>query len=306
VSKHNKRRLAGCATAAFLVGVTFTSQSENDSTPPSLTASLARLSFLRAKRDSVTASEDSAISSTDNYTPVAPERDNQTWAVLKDFNTNEEWFIKKRSLHDYLAVWGDIVDQQYTAEDPERQVDLVNGIGFAGVLEMEDGRDPLCLISLFDKWQAQEPFSGVPFFRWVDHGTGRSIQDDGSCNRIRLDKRRYAFFDETEIEESVVNLRVVQKMTNDSTTAGMEEKVEAVFVQSGESVPPGKWLSIWGINQKLHVFQETHVPAPENEPFDYWKQGHCSVTRGRPVLYAGEIEIGSKGDIVTIGPKSGQ
>jgi len=73
---------------------------------------------------------------------------------------------------------------------------------------------------------------------------------------------------------------------------------------SQEIVPDGRWLSVWGVDERVYFVQDD-FPDAIGERFEYWRQGHCSVTLGAPVLYAGELFI-ENGFIAYTTPESGQ
>jgi len=167
---------------------------------------------------------------------------------------------------------------------------------------MEHGAEAHCLHSFFDLWKDDVPFSGVSFFHWLD-GPGATAETQ-KCNRTQLDQRRYGFFDDDQVAASEVKIKLLKKLYVDD--GAVEEAVKAVFVQSGEPVHSGNWLIVWSLDRKLHFLHEKHVIAPPEFPFLYWKYGHASVTSGRPVMYAGEIDIGENGIVLAVYPKSGQ
>ena len=214
---------------------------------------------------------------------------------------DRRWSIEKRTRNDYRREWDDVIEK-YTATDTN-DLDLVNGWGFRALLEMEDPahRDAWCLESFYEVWDREEPFSGESFFDWIDYGSGWQQQlETTEYTRRALNRRSYYLMNVTEVEGSVVDFNVF-------TIEGNEDRivVHLSFSVSGEPVPTGTYLNIWNLDQRLHLLKEDHFDAPENSRIQYYKQGHASVTHGKPVMYAGEFGVGKNGQLLWTDPSSG-
>ena len=240
---------------------------------------------------------------------------NATHAVMHDKRTGRQWMVRKRSIEYYVAGFQDLVDRKYKARDSSCQLDILSALGPPAVLEMEDGREFKCLDSFYALWE-KKPFSGEPFFDWLDYGSGRELESE-ACDRERFNRRRYAILNQTEREASRVEFRIEthvhtkhlgnddkQNATATTTTTSMSDMVHVVFAATQEPVPEGIWLSVHDLNHNLHLIQGGQFPAPDY-PFDYWKRGHASVTGGGPVLFAGEMGVSRRGKIKFINPNSG-
>lgn len=190
-----------------------------------------------------------------------------------------------KTLEHYKEEWRNLTQHTYLAQDEETQLDILKAIGPALVLEMEDGREYKCLDLYNKRWQDEQPFSGQPFLHWLDHGHGRHVEDP-RCLRERLNRRRYRKFNVTQIDQSRVELKACGGGDGDN-----KNKVCAVYAATQEPVPAGDWSSVWDLNQTLYLLKDGKFPADDTVPFEYWKVGHCSVTHGRPVLYAGEMGV---------------
>ena len=246
---------------------------------------------------------------------------NATHALMIDSRTGRQWIVQKHSIEHYEAEFIDLVDRKYRPENTKIQLDILSSLGLGAVLEMEDGREFKCLASFHEVWrdevwQKVEHFSGEPFLEWLDYGSGREL-DSEICDRERLNRRRYQILNHTELDAHLVEIRKTpyletrnENSDNDhqnnttSTTTSVKDMVQAVFTATQQPVPPGRWLSVLDLNHNLYMFQGGKFPAPD-QPFDYWKRGHGSVTGGRPVLYAGEIMINQLGRVDYIVSDSG-
>lgn len=166
------------------------------------------------------------------------------------------------------------------------EVSIVNGIGFGGVLEMEDpfgGRNHRCLEKYFYTWvsmlpeksrlrllEGMDPIVGG-FFEWLDYGKGLAIELP-KCERTSFDLKRYKKLTPTERKRFEIQLEFNQ------TTDGV-------------------FQFVYGIDRKLYMVDETLR-------FDHAHIGHASLFCGRPVLMAGELEVIS-GQIRWISDSSG-
>jgi len=142
-SDHNKQRLKWCIFAAILIASAFLTQngdefnrtlSINSLPRPFLRTSKDRAPTLLDVKNTTTTIRDSNNSTTSNPQPPSQEpqthaEGNETWALIRNAITNEEWIIKRRPLEEYLKKWSDIVDQKYRAADPTNQLDIFHGIG---------------------------------------------------------------------------------------------------------------------------------------------------------------------------------
>jgi hypothetical protein len=232
-----------------------------------------------------------------------------------------QWMVQKHSMEHYEAEFIDLLDRKYRPKNTSSQLDILSSLGLGGVLEMEDGRFFQCLASYHEVWrdevwQEARPFSGEPFLEWLDYGSGRDF-DSEMCSRERLNQQRYQMLNRTELKASLVEFRkeTYVETTNENsdddnqnntttTTTSVRDMVQAVFTATQQPVRPGLWLCVLDLNHNLYLFEGGKFPAPD-QPFDYWKRGHGSVTGGQPVLYAGEIMIEAAGRVSYIVPKSG-
>ena len=209
---------------------------------------------------------------------------------------------RRRGLAFYEQEMEDLINRIYRPQNNTTnqtlQLDIVRVMGIGGVLEMEDGREIWCLEEYYKLWKNQQPFSGQPFLEWLDHPYNNSgsteVMESKSCPRRVLNHRRFSKFNTSQIEASRIEFRVLH-----------HKLVQAVFVQSQQPVPDGTWDIIWDVNKRLYLSKEDYIYTSHGEPFEYYRLGHCSVTHGRPVLFAGEVVIGPWGLLVRVYPESG-
>ena len=232
------------------------------------------------------------------FVKAAP-RNSMTHAELID--GDRRWWIEKRTRNDYRREWHDVTVEKYTATDTN-DLDLVKGWGFRALLEMEDPahRDAWCLENFHKVWDHEKPFSGESFFDWIDYGSGKQVETTEYTRRA-LNKRSYHLMNVTEIEGSVVDFNVFSVEGNEDRTV-----VHLSFAITGEPVPTGTYLNVWNLDQRVHLLKEDHIDAPENSTsILYYKQGHASVTHGKPVKFAGEVGVGKNGQLLWSNPSSG-
>lgn len=217
---------------------------------------------------------------------------------------DRHWWIEKRTRNDYMREWYDRTVEKYTAATDTNDLDLVKGWGFKALLEMEDPahRDARCLESFYKVWHHEKPFSGESFFDWIDYGSGKQVETKKYTRRA-LNKRSYHLMNVTEIEGSVVDFNV------SSVLEGNEDRtvVYLSFAITSEPVPTGTFLNVWNLDQRVHLLKEDHMNPPENSTNSilYYKQGHASVTHGKPVKFAGEVGVGKNGQLLWSNPSSG-
>jgi len=250
---------------------------------------------------------------------------------MTDDQMGRQWLIQKRTLQEYEDERMDLANRTYKANNNDNnestslhQLDIISAIGLVAVLEMEDGRDFRCLRPYYKQWKTEVPFSGEPFFDWMDYGSGKKAVTD-LCSRKKLNAIRYGMLKAQTVESSVVEFRrrtvrrtldhradsedINNRNKKNTSNTITETMVQAVFVETQQPVQGGSWLSIWDLQERLHLIRGGYFMAqhqPQQQPkFFLWKQGHGSVTHGRPVLYAGEMNIGDAGRVQYTIPKSG-
>ena len=238
---------------------------------------------------------------------------NATHALMVDTRTGTHWMVEKHSIEHYDADFLDLMNRKYKPHNASFQLDIISALGPAAVLEMEDGREYKCLGSFHKVWSS-EPFSGEPFLDWLDFGSGREL-DSELCNHMHLNRRRYQMLNQIELEASRVEFHTETLVhinhdynddnQNATTMSNAREMVYAAFAATQLPVEPGLWLAVLDLNHNLYLIKEGFFPA-RDQPFDYWKRGHGSVTGGRPVLFAGEmVTVGRRGRVGYVIPNSG-
>jgi hypothetical protein len=201
----------------------------------------------------------------------------------------KRWWIEKHSKQ-YLEkeLWKINIEKYMGTED---QLDVYTAYGMGSVLEMEDpkgGRDAVCFKSWYEAWQTQIPFSGEPFFDWLDYGSGRHVFiNNPVC--VRDHPRRYYQMPDSQVMEVVVTVQV----RSDGSVA--------LVSRLGVPVPKGNWLFIWGTDERIYLIKDGNI----HKNGLVYKSGHCSANGGGPVLHAGEFKVGEEGTIVWVNCESG-
>lgn len=193
----------------------------------------------------------------------------------------ERWWIKKQSRENLDRELRKI-QAKYAKMAGQGELSIAKGM--QGVLELEDpkvGRP--CLIPYYRHWLSQVPFSGEPFFQWLDYGSGRHLELP-ICSRKRVDGNHIEFFDVTERRNAMVDLNI----------SAQGDTVRLLFAHTRLPVPRGEWLFVWGRDKRLYLVREQRA-----------KFIHMSVFVEEPVLHAGELQVGSEGKLLSINPDSG-
>eukprot|EP00978_Attheya_sp_CCMP212_P019852 scaffold56272_cov71-Attheya_sp.AAC.1 len=195
--------------------------------------------------------------------------DNATREMRNDIG--ERWWVKKQSKESLMKE----MDQMFNKyRGPTGTLNVVDSMGPRAVLQAEDpmgGRVESCLIKYFKMWRKETPFSGEPFFEWLDFGTGRMInlhshdQRGFSCLRKDQHQFRRKWFNETERE----NLRV------DVKTSDNGKSVRLIYRNSQKPVPHMETDVAWGLDDEIYVINR--------EIYDKNIAGHTSIFSAGPV-----------------------
>eukprot|EP00978_Attheya_sp_CCMP212_P019853 scaffold56274_cov55-Attheya_sp.AAC.1 len=157
---------------------------------------------------------------------------------------------------------------------PTGTLNVMDTLGPRAVLQAEDpmgGRVESCLVKYFNIWEDEKPFSGEPFFEWLDFGTGRMInlhahdRRGGSCLRKNQHQFRRKWFNETERE----NLRV------DLKTSDNGKSVRVIYRNSQKPVPYMTGDVAWGLDDEIYVM--------DREIYEKNTAGHTSIFSAGPV-----------------------
>eukprot|EP00588_Corethron_pennatum_P018629 CAMPEP_0194307670 /NCGR_PEP_ID=MMETSP0171-20130528/4558_1 /TAXON_ID=218684 /ORGANISM="Corethron pennatum, Strain L29A3" /LENGTH=504 /DNA_ID=CAMNT_0039059855 /DNA_START=164 /DNA_END=1678 /DNA_ORIENTATION=+ len=199
-----------------------------------------------------------------------------TWWVRKITMTN--WLeqlekMKKKYIgpKDSLNIFHDDAATRHTleAEDPLR-------------------RTSGCLKYYYSKWEKKYDADDFlePFFDWLDYGSGSSIVLKKKCGSREHLKQRIIFHD-AKRNQTEVSFEVKEKGSF----------LKASYSKSGENLPKGDLLYVWSLDEKVYAAEEPKHSVEQLK--------HSSFFDSGPVLMAGMIRIGRKGQVLLINPSSG-
>jgi len=219
--------------------------------------------------------------------------DNATREMCNDIG--ERWWVKKQSEESLMKEMDQMYNKYY---GPTGTLNVMDAAGRRAVLQAEDpmgGRVESCLNKYLIIWEEEKPFSGEPFFEWLDFGAGRMINlhthdsKGFSCLRKHQHQFRRKWFNETERE----NLRVDVKTTDNG------KSVRLIYRNSQKPVPHMNTDMVWGLDDEIYVI--------DRESYDTWNHavGHTSIFSAGPVKLAGGFWVGKKGKLNEIDLNSG-
>eukprot|EP00978_Attheya_sp_CCMP212_P018570 scaffold50976_cov69-Attheya_sp.AAC.1 len=200
----------------------------------------------------------------------------------------ERWWVKKQSKKSLKKEMEQIFNKY---RGPTGSLNVIDSMGRSAVLQAEDpmgGRVETCLSQYFHIWEGEKPFSGEPFFEWLDFGTGRMINLPSlGCSRKNPNQFRRKWFNETERE----NLRVDVKISDNG------KSVRLIYRNSQKPVPHLKTDMAWGLDDEIYVI--------DREIYDKITAGHTSIFSAGPVKFAGRFVVKKDGKLYKIGLHSG-
>ena len=206
------------------------------------------------------------------------------WRTATELDQRAQWMLK------YVGRPGSVFIHDW--DDP------------GSLLEAEDPsplghRIHYCLKKHFFKWRKEQPFSGEPFFEWLDYGTGRRIVSEmqmlaqegkrqyDSCID-GLDERHTKFLTKDEAKQYLVQIK--RKADGHNYIRWKESKELLPKMRDG-------LLFVWDMDKHLYAFIENR-DAPD-------RLAHTSITAAGPLLAAGEFIVGKEGRLKDIEFSSG-
>eukprot|EP00977_Amphora_coffeiformis_P018509 scaffold6555_cov182-Amphora_coffeaeformis.AAC.9 len=197
----------------------------------------------------------------------------------------EKWFLRKRSKASLLT---ELVSRRklYMATDQNTTLDILRADTTSTqeyLLEAEDPRvrNAGSLGPLLQAWHNQKPFSGEPFFQWLDFGSGRSAT--------------YGGYTRQEIEEDFCTpMTDEQRAKAVVVPTVVDEEVILRYEVAGLPVEGGDMLFVWGLDSKIYV-------APNEGSLFH----HICFFHSMPVKMAGELVIGEHGALSEVWSDSG-
>lgn len=195
----------------------------------------------------------------------------------------ERWWIPKKGKSELLQ---ELFARKplYASADPNRTLDILRPASRRHLLlEADDPwvRNSGELPAYLQAWQKEVPFSGEPFFQWLDFGKGRVVSNM-ETSRADLDTMRCTVMDDDARAKAVVVPSMV------------EGKVVLRYEKYDLPVESGYMLYVWGTDGKLYVHTDDGI---------YFH--HICFFGGKPVRMAGEVGVGEHGVIQEMWPQSG-
>lgn len=171
-------------------------------------------------------------------------------------------------------------------------------MGDDALVEAEDPklRNYVSLKEYFKVWKNQEPFSGEPFYQWLDFGSGRSLPSE-SYDRAEIEEDYCEAMDDAARAKAVVIPQIKIEPPSDDDDADSSEETVDIFLryeQADLPVEGGYLLFVWGLDEKLYVY-----------PSGGTQFHHIGFFRAMPVRLAGEVYVGTHGKLEEIWNDSG-
>lgn len=197
----------------------------------------------------------------------------------------EKWWVYKKGreplVHQLFSRYN-----LYASVDQNKTLDIIRAGGedyHTYLLEAEDPRvrNAYTLGELYTIWQNQHPFSGEPFFEWLDFGSGRWATYE-EYSRSELEEDYCEIMDEETRRKAVVIPEVI------------DQEVILRYEVAGLPVEGGDMLFVWGLDSNLYVAQNGGANFH-----------HMCFFGGRPVRFAGEIVVGDHGALREVWADSG-
>lgn len=239
------------------------------------------------------------------WVPVSPLRpylgdafwDGDLDSTAELTNGIRRWYTIKQSNTTLVKA---IDDLKYKWLGGPGSVDIYHPDNYGPLLEAEDPRGNryhVCFELWWTHWLYENPFSGIPFFDWLDFGPGRTALpipidpingtvDPGiyrdrywkwfqTCVKSHFNNKKIRYFTEEESAQYAVDLKPYKD----------GRMVRMTYHESGKPVEnlENDLLWVWGLDRKLYVVEDGH------------QIGHTSHIASRPALAAGEMDTGSNG-----------
>jgi len=211
-----------------------------------------------------------------------------------------KWHIMKQSKAELFQA---IEDWKEKWRGGPGSVDVSHPVVYGPLLEAEDPRGHryhVCFNLWRSRWKNEDPFSGIPFFDWLDFGPAQSLSfpinpgEDHELYGVDLaehlaetcmkknfnQKKKVKYFTEDESKEYAVDLRPY----NDG------QNVRMTYVESGEPVinEENDLLWVWGLDRTLYAIEEGN------------QIGHSTLIASKPALSAGEAKTGLNGRLKAV------
>eukprot|EP00587_Corethron_hystrix_P008770 CAMPEP_0113315812 /NCGR_PEP_ID=MMETSP0010_2-20120614/11332_1 /TAXON_ID=216773 ORGANISM="Corethron hystrix, Strain 308" /NCGR_SAMPLE_ID=MMETSP0010_2 /ASSEMBLY_ACC=CAM_ASM_000155 /LENGTH=293 /DNA_ID=CAMNT_0000172391 /DNA_START=663 /DNA_END=1541 /DNA_ORIENTATION=+ /assembly_acc=CAM_ASM_000155 len=219
-------------------------------------------------------------------------KDSDSSTNMIEMNSGEEsWWVRKIKKSHFDE---EVKEMGKRFIGPEGTLSVTKGMGRAAILEGEDPdrRTSGCLKEYYSRWKkSNENGLMEPFFEWMNYGSGSFL----SVNETDMHKCFVG-------EELAQTMRFNKKQRN-QTAVSFEIKeggdlVKAYYSNSGLYLPETYLHIVWGLDKQIYAAEESKSTNPQ-------KLKHASFFRSGPVWFAGGINIGTEGKVLSFTSSSG-
>ena len=165
-------------------------------------------------------------------------------------------------------------------------LDIDNPDNIGALLEAEDPRGHrfhMCFSLYHRRWMEQEPFSGVPFYDWLDFGSGKNITPVDLDAHPELRNRGWGIdcpkekFNDRKLH--YLNLEERKQYAVDLTPYQNGQHVRVTYRQSGAPIDDEAEVYLYLLSlldRQLYVIPDAHPTI-----------GHSTLIASEPALAAG-------------------
>ena len=257
----------------------------------------------------------SALPIANKLIPVAPVRnimsashvlwDDSIDTAAELTNGKRKWWVARRSRQILAQAVGDLGKNWRAPLDLSGDgVDIDNPDNIGALLEAEDPRGHrfhMCFSLYHRRWIEQEPFSGVPFYDWLDFGSGKNMTPVDFDTYPELMNRGWGIdcpkekFNDRKLH--YLNLEERKQYAVDLTPYQNGQHVRVTYRQSGAPIDDATEVYLY----VLSLLQRTLYVIPDAHP----TIGHSTLIASEPALAAGELLIGKRGRLEEVDFGSG-
>ena len=257
----------------------------------------------------------SALPIADKLIPVAPVRnilsashvlwDDDIDSSAELTNGKRKWWVARQSRQILAQAIRDL-GKKWRAPlgSSAGGVDIDNPDNIGALLDAEDPRGHrfhMCFSLYHRRWMEQEPFSGIPFFDWLDFGSGKNITPVDLDVHPELRNRGWGIdcpkekFNDRKLH--YLNLEERKQYAVDLTPYQNGQHVRVTYRRSGAPIDDEAEVYLYvlsSLDQTLYVIPDAHPTI-----------GHSTLIASEPALAAGELLIGKRGKLEEVDFGSG-